>query len=521
MTDKEQKTLDRFIMYDQIHKFRNEEHKSIQWIADYLGVNFRTVKKYLKMDRAEFEKFSENITNKTFMLGRYTPFVVDRLQRFQDTPAAQMHDWLKENFPDFPRVAPRTVYNFVMKVRQDYNLPKTTMNDRQYQSLPETPPGKYAQVDFGQTVLRCGDGTRIKVFFMAMLLCYSRYKYIWFQDRPFTSETAVIAHEMSFEYFHGIPEYIIYDQDAVFLYDENIGDYRMPEVFDSYVKSRPFKVIFCRPGDPESKGKIENVVKYVKHNFLLNRQYSTLDNIQNEGEAWLSRTGNAMIHGTTCKVPYDEWCNECRNLIPYTSVASLQIAEGHKVLKTNSIKYRGNIYSLPIGTYKGADTRIFLSEDKGSLIIKDVDGNLIAKHLIPAGSGNKVINNNHLRDRSVSIESYATRTASLFTDKMSAVSFISELKARYPRYIRDQLTTLHECIIKYGQEAADATLEVCLKNKLYSATNYKSIISANPVRNMDEKQQIKPLGDERARLMVNFDPSKSSIDTYENIFGTL
>jgi len=38
---------------------------------------------------------------------------------------------------------------------------------------------------------------------------------------------------------------------------------------------------------------------------------------------------------------------------------------------------------------------------------------------------------------------------------------------------------------------------------------------------MDEKQQIKPLGDERARLMVNFDPSKSSIDTYENIFGTL
>lgn len=155
MTDKEQKTLDRFIMYDQIHKFRNEEHKSIQWIADYLGVNFRTVKKYLMMDQIEFEKFSENITNKSFMLERYTPFIVDRLQRFQDTPAAQMHDWLKENFPDFPKVAPRTVYNFVMKVRQDYGLPKLSLSDRQYQSLPETPPGKYAQVDFGQTILRC------------------------------------------------------------------------------------------------------------------------------------------------------------------------------------------------------------------------------------------------------------------------------------------------------------------------------------------------------------------------------
>ena len=153
MTDKEQKALDRFIMYDQIHRFRREEHKSIQWIANYLGVNFRTVKKYLKMDQTEFERYSGNITNKTFMLECYTPFIVDRLQRFQDTPAAQMHDWLKENFPDFPKVAPRTVFNYVMKVRQDYNLPKLTMNERQYQSLPETPPGKYAQVDFGQSPL--------------------------------------------------------------------------------------------------------------------------------------------------------------------------------------------------------------------------------------------------------------------------------------------------------------------------------------------------------------------------------
>ncbi len=519
MTDKEQKALDRFIMYDQIHRFRREEHKSIQWIANYLGVNFRTVKKYLKMDQTEFERYSGNITNKTFMLECYTPFIVDRLQRFQDTPAAQMHDWLKENFPDFPKVAPRTVFNYVMKVRQDYNLPKLTMNERQYQSLPETPPGKYAQVDFGQSPLRCGDGTRIKVYFMAMLLCHSRYKYIWFQDRPFTSETASMAHEMAFGYFHGIPEYIIYDQDAVFLYDENIGDYRMPEVFGSYVKSRPFKAIFCRPADPESKGKVENVVKYVKHNFLLNRPYSSLDNLQNEGEAWLSRTGNAMVHGTTCKVPYNEWCKECRELIPYTPVASLQIAEGHKVLKTNSIRYRGNTYSLPIGTYHGENTRAYLKEEAGNLIINDVEGKLIARHLIPAGSGHTIINNNHQRDRSVSIGSYGQQIMELFKDKTGAASFVSELKIRYPRYMRDQLATLQSCIIKYGQTAADGALDTCLRNKLYSATNFKSIISVNPSVKRDEKPSIKPLGDEKARLMVNFDPYKSSIDIYENIFG--
>ena len=110
----------------------------------------------------------------------------------------------------------------------------------------------YAQVDFGQKKLRTSNGKMRTVYFMAMLLCNSRHKFIYFQDKPFTSESAVTAHEKSFEYFKGIPKNIIYDQDAVFLYDENIGDYVMIAVFGSYVKSRPFNVIFCRPADPES-----------------------------------------------------------------------------------------------------------------------------------------------------------------------------------------------------------------------------------------------------------------------------
>ncbi len=88
-----------------------------------------------------------------------------------------------------------------------------------------------------------------------MILEYSRYKFIWFQDKPFTSENAVYAHELAFRFFHGIPKFVIYDQDSVFLYDENIGgDYLMTEVFNSYIKSRPFKPVFCRKADPRKQG---------------------------------------------------------------------------------------------------------------------------------------------------------------------------------------------------------------------------------------------------------------------------
>ncbi|MDN5306344.1 MAG: hypothetical protein PWQ53_1003, partial [Bacteroidota bacterium] len=42
MTEKEKKLLDRYIMHDTIHKLYHEQNKSMRWIADNLGINFRT-----------------------------------------------------------------------------------------------------------------------------------------------------------------------------------------------------------------------------------------------------------------------------------------------------------------------------------------------------------------------------------------------------------------------------------------------------------------------------------------------
>ena len=51
MTEKDYKTALRMITYERIHLLRDVEHRSIQRIADDLGLNFRTVKKYLEMSR--------------------------------------------------------------------------------------------------------------------------------------------------------------------------------------------------------------------------------------------------------------------------------------------------------------------------------------------------------------------------------------------------------------------------------------------------------------------------------------
>lgn len=64
---------------------------------------------------------------------------------------------------------------------------------------------------------------------------------------------------------------------------ENSGDFILTQDFRVYKERRRLNLHICRKSDPESKGKIENVVKYKKHNFakhlyFASKLYTTLQN---------------------------------------------------------------------------------------------------------------------------------------------------------------------------------------------------------------------------------------------------
>ena len=62
--------------------------------------------------------------------------------------------------------------------------------------------------------------------------------------------------------------------------------------FQTFVREQHFQPVFCHKADPESKGKVENVVKYVKENFLVARVFRDIDSLNREALEWLERTGN-------------------------------------------------------------------------------------------------------------------------------------------------------------------------------------------------------------------------------------
>lgn len=90
-------------------------------------------------------------------------------------------------------------------------------------------------------------------------------------DALITSGT-VYAHHLAFKYFGGMPRKVVYDQDKKILTSENYGDYLMTEEFASYVVSTGFEPVFCMAADPQSKGRIERAIRFVKDNFLKGAQ---------------------------------------------------------------------------------------------------------------------------------------------------------------------------------------------------------------------------------------------------------
>jgi hypothetical protein len=407
-------------------------------------------------------------------------------------------------------------------VRQKYHLVKVEAG-RDHEMVEELPYGRQAQADFGEYNLRNSQGSKMKVYFFALCLSRSRYKYVWFSASKFTSETAIHAHERAFAYFEGIPDTIVYDQDRVFLVDENRGDLVLTEKFRAYQREVGFQLHFCRKADPQSKGKVENVIKYIKQNFLYNRPFSDIETLNEEALAWLSRTANEMPHGTTQKQPSTEWKMEKTYLKPYQKM-SLKGEERmvYTVRKDNSISFRGNFYSLPLGTYRGKGSKVELIVEESNLLIYECNSDtLLCSHKRSHGKGQKIINNNHKREKALGTCALIQEVCLGLEYPEKGMAFLHAIRRDKPRYIRDQALLLKATIALYPKAILTGALEYCCTHKLWSATDLRSIAEHLHATNKNQQPakvvQMNPFSGTMPRQAL-IQPATSSIADYSDLF---
>jgi hypothetical protein len=418
-------------------------------------------------------------------------------------------------------VSQKTVFNFVHFVRNKYNIPKTE-TVREYACVPELPYGLQGQVDFGFYNMKTTQGKVKKVQFFTFVLSCSRYKYIRFNDYPFTTETVIAAHEKAFEFIKGLPQEIVYDQDRLFMVSENLGDIILTGEFRPYVKERGFKTWFCRKADPESKGKVENVVKYVKQNFLYNRPFRDLETLNDEAIDWLFRTANALPHGTTKKIPREEYDTERDFLSPWHPLIPQQADYPlHAVRKDNTISWKSNLYSLPLGTYKGPGTQVLVKATLQEIILLDQNKVELCRHALSPLKGQKILQTDHTRDKQFAIAAMMEEFSALMEDKPGALEWVSQIRNHKPRYIRDQIQLLKATVTGLDAGIASAALDYCITHQIVSAVDFKAVAEKlkqeMPAAPQAIVIQLNPLSGE-LHQKAGTTPQKSDLNDYEALF---
>lgn len=515
----------KYVMWYKVKELHRDGLNKSQ-ISRKLGIDRGTVRQYLRMSEDEF--LSSGICNREYShkLDGYEPFIVGLLRRYPGFSSRQIEDRLKERYGDeVAGICSKTVFNFVGHLRLKHGIPKGEERPpRPYEKLAELPFGEYGQADFGEYWMERADGGRRKVYFFVLVLCRSRYKFVFFRTHPFNTAAAVHAHELAFRHFGGMPRKILYDQDRVLLHDENLGDLLLTRGFSAFVAQQHFEPVFCRKSDPESKGKVENVVKYVKGNFLKGRPFEGEERLNTDCLSWLSRTGNGSLHHGTFRVPAEVFREEGPHLRPYhgTPVAPKEELRRYRVRKDNTICYRCSFYTLPPGTYRDATTQVEAEEVDGRLLIYSVEtGKQIGSHDVSEERGRLVSDPAHKPLRGADVPQKERQVAEHVGDEDTVSLFLAELAADKPRYYRKNLQLIIRSMGDYSPQTMREAILACLDRCVYNGKVLMEVAESIRRKRKEPPRAVKapacmemPPGDASA-----MQPERTDISTYNQYFS--
>jgi hypothetical protein len=272
---------------------------------------------------------------------------------------------------------------------------------------------------------------------------------------------------------------MVYDQDRVMAVLENAGDILYTEAFEAYRQYVGFSVRLCRGNDPQSKGKIERVIGYVKNHFLCCRKYQGITQLNSDGLRWLDRTANAKVHETTKMVPKCVFLEEQKHLKPAPTLTAPKAPRTANVRPDNVVHYLQNRYAVPRGTYTpGRKARIEVDEGKGTVVFYDASTDeLLASHFIHYGKGKHIpLPRNADRFRETKYETLQNKVLGHFDGIQGAQEYIAGIIKKYPRYIRDQLSIISKAQEIYTIPELQRALDYCIQRDLISANDFRDTL---------------------------------------------
>ena len=462
-------------VYYKIHELKSMGY-SDRRAARELDIDRETVRKYHAMDEEAYIQYTLETKTRGKMLDGYREKIEAMLREHTDIPASVVFDQLLETEPAF-EPSKRSVRLFVANLRVELGLPTQKMI-RQFCEVEELPQGFQAQVDMGEQTMKDPYGAYVKVYIFAMVMSHSRHKFVFFQLKPFNGNEFVMAHDKAFRFFGGRTTEIVYDQDRVLAVSENAGNVIFTEAFEAYKNYAGFSVRLCRGYDPQSKGKIEAVIKFVKNNFLKYRTFFGINELNSAGLKWLDRTANGQKHETTKLIPAHVFAEESKKLKPVPTISAPVVPSQAAVRPSNVIHYKQNRYRVPRGTYQpGRKAWIEVVGDK--ITFTDTEtGELLAEHIVAVNVVGKLIplKTGLDRNRGTKNDEVKAKVLAKFECCPVAADYVEHILEKFPRYNKEQLGIIRKLQEQYSEAELSRAVEYCVERELYSADEFRATL---------------------------------------------
>jgi len=210
----------------------------------------------------------------------------------------------------------------------------------------EFAPGEVAQVDWGEFGDVFGDGVKVHCF--AMVLAYSRMIYVEF-TRSEKFEEFIRCHENAFRFFGGATRECWYDNLATAVTDRIGGLIRFNTRFMAYMGHHGVRPHACNVAKGNEKGRVEDLIKYIRMNFWSGRTFKDFDDLNNQLMIWRNQTANQREHRTTRRVVRILFDSEEKGkLLPLNPVHyDTNEIFSRQVSPDFHLQYESNRYSVP------------------------------------------------------------------------------------------------------------------------------------------------------------------------------
>ncbi|MBM4320148.1 MAG: transposase family protein, partial [Deltaproteobacteria bacterium] len=222
--------------------------------------------------------------------------------------------------------------------------PKTTVR------LPQSPPGQFAEFDFGRLgpLVEVQTDHWLVVWALIVVLAFSRHMFVW----PLIHQTLadiVEGLDAAWRFFAGVPKYLILDNCPAAIAGPDPLTPKLTRGFLEYAQFRGFIADPTRVRHPQDKPHVERAVPFVRERFFKGGTFLDLADVRRQAPTWCLEVAGTRLHGTTRQMPLQVFRDQEQGQLqpfdakPFAVPAWAQV----QVHLDHHIEFKSALYSVP------------------------------------------------------------------------------------------------------------------------------------------------------------------------------